>query len=232
MGQTAVFIASPRLCLSVMFKGGPFSLTDKPMIDTFLRVPKEHLLEPLAARLEGVPPTRVTLVSLGVGLGAAGLAGGGLYGWGLGLWLLNRLLDGLDGEVARRGGRQSDLGGYLDILCDFLVYALVPVALVFSNPSERAYLALALLLTSFYVNAGSWMFLSALLEKRRRGASAKGERTSVTMPGGLIEGAETVVFYSLFFLFPHAFTPLALLMAGLVAVTAGQRVVWARRVLE
>ena len=202
------------------------------MIDAFLRLPKEHLLEPLAARLEGASPTHVTLVSLGVGLGAAGLAGGGLYGWGLGLWLLNRLLDGLDGEVARRGGRQSDLGGYLDILCDFLVYALVPVALVVSQPSEGAYLALALLLTSFYVNAGSWTLLSALLEKRQHGASAKGERTSVTMPGGLIEGAETVVFYIFFFLFPHAFTPLALLLAGLVALTAGQRVVWARRVLK
>ena len=202
------------------------------MIDTLLRVPKERLLEPLAARLSEIPPNRVTLVSFVVGLGAALATGGGLYGWGLGLWLLNRLLDGLDGEVARRGGRQSDLGGYLDILCDFLVYALVPVALVFSNPAERAYLALALLLTSFYINAGSWTLLSALLEKRRRGASAKGERTSVTMPGGLIEGAETVIFYSLFLLFPHAFVPLALLMAGLVAVTAGQRVVWARRALE
>ncbi len=202
------------------------------MIDTFLRVPKERLLRPLATHLGGVSPTHVTLVSFVVGLGAALTTGGGLYGWGLGLWLFNRLLDGLDGEVARRGGRQSDLGGYLDILCDLVVYALVPLSLVLSNPSEGAYLSLALLLTSFYVNAGSWMVLSALLEKRHHGALAKGERTSVTMPGGLIEGAETVLFYSLFLLFPYAFVPLALLMAGLVAVTAGQRVVWALRVLE
>ena len=202
------------------------------MIDTLLRVPKERLLEPLATRLSETSPNRVTLASFVVGLGAVLVTGLGFYGWGLGLWLLNRLLDGLDGEVARRGGRQSDLGGYLDILCDLVVYALVPLSLVLSNPSEGAYLALALLLTSFYVNAGSWMFLSALLEKRHRGALARGERTSVTMPSGLIEGAETVLFYSLFLLFPHAFTPLALLMVGLVAVTAGQRVVWALRVLE
>ena len=214
-----------------MFGRDPFSLADT-MIDTFLRIPKERLLAPLATRLSEVSPTRVTLVSFAVGLGAAGVTGLGLYGWGLALWLLNRLLDGLDGEVARRGGRQSDWGGYSDILCDLVVYALLPVALVVSSPSERAYLSLALLLTSFYVNAGSWMVLSALLEKRRHGALAKGERTSVTMPGGLIEGAETVLFYSLFLLFPSAFVPLALLMALLVAVTAGQRVVWARRVLE
>ncbi len=49
------------------------------------------------------------------------------------------------------------------------------------------------------------------------------------MPGGLIEGAETILFYSLFFLFPQAFVPLAGLLAVLVLATAGQRLTWATR---
>ena len=83
------------------------------------------------------------------------------------------------------------------------------------------------MLASFYVNAASYLFLSAVLERRNHGAAARGELTTVTMPGGLVEGAETVVFYSLFFIFPAQLAPLFGLMAALVGVTIVQRVMWA-----
>jgi hypothetical protein len=73
------------------------------------------------------------------------------------------------------------------------------------------------------------MYLAALFEKRSTGAAAGGELTAVTMPAGLIEGAETVVFFTLFLLFPGAIVPLFSLMAALVLFTAGQRVAWAIR---
>jgi len=88
---------------------------------------------------------------------------------------------------------------------------------------------LALLLASFYLNGASWMYLAALLEKRNAGAAARGELTTVTMPAGLVEGAETVVLYTLFLLFPGALVPLFGLMAVLVLFTVGQRVAWAAR---
>jgi hypothetical protein len=47
------------------------------------------------------------------------------------------------------------------------------------------------------------------------------------MPSGLIEGAETIIFYTLFLLLPGALVPLFWLMAALVLLTAGQRMVWA-----
>ena len=56
----------------------------------------------------------------------------------------------------------------------------------------------SLLVASFYVNAASWMYLAALLEQRNDGAAARGETTAVTMPPGLIGGAETVAFYAAF----------------------------------
>jgi hypothetical protein len=71
------------------------------------------------------------------------------------------------------------------------------------------------------------MYLAAMLEKRNAGAASRGETTSVTMPAGLIEGAETIVFYTLFLLFPNALVLLFSLMATLVLVTASQRVGWA-----
>lgn len=49
------------------------------------------------------------------------------------------------------------------------------------------------------------------------------------MPNGLIEGAETILFYCLFLLFPTALTFLFWTMSVLVFVTMLQRFVWARR---
>ncbi len=199
------------------------------MVDKALRVPKRKLLEPVAKRLNGVSPTTLTVLGLGAGLLCALAALVGQSGLALVFWLLNRLLDGLDGELARVFERQSDLGGYFDILADLTVYAAVPIGLSYGYGGPGTSLALVALLGTYYLNAGSWMYLSALLEKRHRGAAARGEATSVTMPSGLVEGAETVVFYSLFLLFPGALTFLFWTMSVLVAVTVLQRLAWARR---
>jgi len=202
------------------------------MIDKVLRVPKEHVLAPVAARLPGaIHPSVVTGIALVAGLAASAAAAQQWYGWSIACWTINRLLDGLDGTLARVHGRQSDWGGYLDIVLDTVVYAAIPVALVLGSPSSAAWLSLALLLASFYVNGASWMYLAALLEKRHQGAASRGELTTVTMPSGIIEGTETVVFYTLFLLFPRAAVPLFGVMTVLVLATVLQRFVWAWRVL-
>jgi phosphatidylglycerophosphate synthase len=202
------------------------------MFDKALREPKEFAMA-LAVRgpIRHIHPTTVTALAAVAGLAAAAAAWQGAYLPALGLWALNRLLDGLDGTLARLTGRQSDLGAYLDILLDHLVYAAIPLGLAMAAGTPAALVALAGLLSSFYINAASWMYLAALLEKRQAGAAARGELTGVTMPAGLIEGAETVVFYSLFLLLPGAIAPLFWLMAALVLVTVGQRARWAIRAL-
>lgn len=200
------------------------------MLDNVLRHWKDRLLEPAARLLLAVPPTLITAVGLLVGLVGMVLLTQQLYSAGLVCWLLNRTLDGLDGAVARQHRRQSDLGGYVDILADFVVYAGFPLALVVSAPSVNGYLGLAWLLASFYVNAASWMYLAAILEKRRHQRNA--ELTSVTMPAGLIGGAETVIFYIIFILWPAALPVLFTLMGGLVLITVGQRLIWATKHLD
>lgn len=200
------------------------------MLDRQLRQLKDAILVP-AADVVGarVHPTTLTAAGLAVGLACAVVAAQGAYTIGLVLWLLNRLLDGLDGTVARRSGRQTDLGAYLDLLADFAVYAAVPVGLAVSVDDRGAYIALALMLSAFYINAAGWMVLSALLEKRRAGVKSTGEQTGITMPTGLIEGTETFAAYVLFFLLPDS---LVLLFAGfalLVMVTVIQRILWALR---
>lgn len=200
------------------------------MIDKVLRYPKEATLKPIASRvLRPFHPTFITVVAFGVGIAAAVAVWQQAYLIGLGLWFLNRILDGLDGTVARLHNKQSDFGGYIDIVLDTVIYALIPTALAVSVQSTDVYLALIFLLGSFYVNGAAWMYLSALLEKRRSGASAQGEMTTVTMPGGLIEGTETIIFFSLFLLFPNLLTILFVVMGVLVYISALQRLIWAVR---
>jgi phosphatidylglycerophosphate synthase len=200
------------------------------MFDDVLRALKDRLLAPVARQLgPGLHPNVVSVVAFLVGAGAAVLAARRVYDAALALWALNRVLDGLDGTLARIHARQSDLGGYLDILLDFAVYALMPLALVVGAPTRENAIAGLYLVGTFFVNAASWMYLAAILERRAQGAAARGELTTVTMPPGLIAGAETVVFYSLFLLFPQHLAPLFTVMGSLVLVNVVQRFVWAAR---
>lgn len=229
------------------------------MFDPLLRPVKERLIHPLARVLAGrVSPLTLTFAGAVLGLSAAGMILLDRMLAALILWLLSRLLDGLDWVVARVGDEQSDLGGYLDLLLDVLVYAVLPVSLAvragFDDP--RAVGATLVLLALFYVNIVSWAVLSSILEKRRTagalgpdgatapdgatvrhgatapdGAGPRREMTTVAMPSGLIEGTETLLFYTLFLLLPEWYPLLAFVMAGLTGVTIMQRVVWARNVL-
>jgi len=216
------------------------------VVDRVLRPVKARLLAPLSALLaerlgrHGALP--ITLAGLVVGLAAALAAALAAFPAALALWLLNRLLDGLDGEVARHLDRADDRGGYLDLLSDLVVYAAVPlgaaagVTATFGGEvitaSPWVWPLTALLLAAFYVNLGSYAVLAALLEKRGRGALARGDTTSMVIPAGLVEGTETVLLVAAMLAFP-ALLPLWLgLGAALVVVTAAQRVWWAARTLR
>ena len=198
------------------------------MFDKFIRVPKERLLEPLAlGPLRVFSPASLTISACVAGCLAGCVAAQQNYTLALCLWLLSRLLDGVDGTLARVMHKQSDWGSYLDMMCDALVYTAVPLGLAYGAMTIEAGAAATLLFSSFYVNIISWSYLSVLLERRQQGAHARGELTSITMPSGLIEGTETVIFYVLFLLFPQWFIALFVVMAALVFFTATQRVWWA-----
>jgi phosphatidylglycerophosphate synthase len=201
------------------------------VFDHLLRGLKDRLLAPLAMLLRGVPPNVITLIAFLFGISAAAAAARATFGVGFVLWIANRVTDGLDGTVARVAHRQSDFGGYLDILLDFVVYAMIPIGFAISSPDRAVLLWAIALEAAFFVNACSWMFLSAVLEKRASGASTTGELTTITMPPALVAGFETVVFFALFFAFPARLPLLFGLMSGLVAINVVQRLLWARRVL-
>ena len=53
--------------------------------------------------------------------------------------------------------------------------------------------------------------------------------TAIPMPGGLVEGTETILLLTAMLILPGAFVLLAWVMAGLVVVTIFQRLRWAVR---
>jgi phosphatidylglycerophosphate synthase len=205
------------------------------VFDRQLRSVKELLLKPLSRPpFSWIHPNIYTLIAFGLGIASGFTVLFGHTGPALILWILNRLFDGLDGSVARATNLQSDFGGYLDILTDFAVYAWIPISFVLRPlfvagflPDRFTLSAVLALLGLFYLNAAGWMYLSALLEKRNAGAAARGEMTSVSMPAGLVEGFETIVFYTLFFLRPDQVGLLFAGMALLILVGLFQRLWWA-----
>lgn len=198
------------------------------MRDVALRQQKERFLEPVAAwAFAAVHPNILSFAALLIGLLAAVAVVQHYYWLGLALWLMNRILDGLDGVVARHYDKQSDFGGYLDLFFDFLVYLAVPISFAVAMPTATTLWTLTALLASYYLNTMTWMGLSTLLEKRQMHVVDR--QTSMEMPTGLIEGAETIVLYALFFVAPQYIAIQLGVMAALVTFTACQRLVWTYR---
>lgn len=196
------------------------------MFDQTLRPWKTRVLAPVAGQAAWLPPNVLTAAGLGLGLTAAFAVAVQAPGIAVALWLANRVIDGLDGEVARLNQRQTDLGGYLDILADMSVYAALSVALGWQAGTTLGWVATAVLLASFYLNTASWMFLSAVLSRR---PDRPQRSTTIEMPTGLVEGVETIVLFTAMLLVPHVFAQLALAMAALVFFTVAQRVAWSIR---
>ena len=178
------------------------------MIDAKLLPLQRRLLRPMALGLVtfGVRADQVTITGFLVGIVALPLLASEQYIWALVFILLNRLLDGIDGEVARLT-ITTDRGAFLDIALDFVFYALIPLGFALANVTENA-LAAAVLLAAFVGTGSSFLAFSLMAEKRKLHAQ-KFPNKGLYYLGGLTEGAETIAVFVAFCLWPNLFTPLA-----------------------
>jgi phosphatidylglycerophosphate synthase len=193
------------------------------MLDGWMRrridPPLDRLGEGVARA--GLSADAVTILGLGVGLACALAIALRLDAAALVLFGLNRLLDGLDGAVAR-ATRRTDRGGFLDIVFDFAVYGAVPLAFALREPSGFA-LPAAALLFSFYVNGASFLAFAAVAAKRGMDTSSRGIK-SIYFTAGFMEGTETILFFAGMILVPGWFPVLAYAFAGLTLMSALARV--------
>lgn len=174
----------------------------------------------------GVPANGASLAGLAVGLLAVPTLAYGRYDLALIAIVLNRLIDGVDGPIARHS-RSTPFGGYLDIMCDMAFYAAVPVGFALANPANAIWAAVVL--ASFVCTGASFLGRAVLAVEHGETYDGKRGRKSFFHATGLIEGSETIGAFVLFCLFPAAFAWLAGIFAILCVWTAAARVVEAYR---
>lgn len=169
-----------------------------------------------------------------VGLGANTVTVGGFV-FGIGAWialafreyplalvliLANRVADGLDGAIARRTA-MTDLGGFLDVVFDFVFYAGVPFFFAVGCPEFA--LPAAFLAFSFMGTGGSFLAFAAVAARRGITSEARG-RKAIYYLGGLTEGTETIALFVAMCLWPGGFAWLAWGFGGLCWMTTTMRV--------
>jgi len=200
------------------------------MIDRYVLPLQRRLLAGPAAELarRGVRADQMTLAGFLAGVLACAVTAAGLYAFALVLLAANRLADGLDGAIARQLG-PTDRGAFMDIAADFLVYALIPLGFALADPAANA-LPAAVLITAFVGTGSSFLAFAAVAAKR-------GLRTpdypskGIYYLGGLTEGTETIAVFVAMYLWPGAFSLLAMVFAALCVVTTAMRWLFAWQVL-
>jgi len=191
----------------------------RPLIDP----PLNRTAKTIARRR--ISANTVTLVGFAIGLLAMAAIVLEWYGIGLLLIALNRLLDGLDGAVARQT-KPSDLGGYLDIVADFIFYSGVVFAFALADP-ERA-LAAAFLIFSYIGTGVSFLAYAIVAAKRGLQHEKQGKKAFYYL-SGITEGSETIFAMLLMCVLPGSFVAIALVFGSLCWLTTTGRVLQGMR---
>ena len=165
-------------------------------------------------------PDFVTISGAVIGLFAAPLIAMHCYGWALALILANRFLDGVDGTMARLTG-PTDRGAYLDIVCDMLFYAAIPLGFALAAPPDNA-LPAAVLLASFIGTATTFLAFASIAGKRGESSPVYPNK-GIYYLGGLTEGTETILAFCAMCLWPQHFATIAYAFAAACALTTATR---------
>ena len=192
------------------------------MFDAQLRPLIDRLLNPIGRGLValGMTANQLTMIGAAFGLIAAGCVAAGLFYPALWFVIANRVIDGLDGAVAR-ASRSSDFGGYLDIVSDFIFYSAIPMAFAVARPETA--LAAAFLIFSFIGTATSFLGFAILAEKHQVTIKIRGKKAFYYL-GGLTEGTETILLFLAMLVWPDYFSLMAIVFGILCWVTTGTRI--------
>jgi phosphatidylglycerophosphate synthase len=189
----------------------------------------QQALRPLMTRAarglvrQGVGANAISVAGFAIGMAAAGAIAFQHHLPGLVLLLLSRLMDGLDGAVAR-ATQPTDRGGFLDISLDFLFYSAIPLAFAIADPAANA-LPAAVLLAAFIGTGSSFLAFAAVAEKRQLQSVAFPDKSFYFL-GGLTEATETITAFAAMCLWPEWFPQIAYGFAVLCGVTTVLRIGW------
>ena len=142
------------------------------------------------------------------------------------VFLLGRILDGVDGIIANKT-RITEFGGFIDIVFDLISYSLVPLAFILNDNSNAIFGSI--LLATFF-GTSSAFFGIAIFENNK--FIKKNPEKSFYHVGGFMGGAITIFFLSLMFLFPEKFNLIALIFSVLCILGTIERIFYAYIILD
>lgn len=195
------------------------------MIDNAFRALVPRFAGPLLALYTrmGWTPNHVTVLGFAIAL-LASLAVASGHEWvALGLWWVSRLADGTDGLFARRTGRETDFGAYLDIVLDMAAYGSMVLGFAYAWPAFGA----QWLATVFFYVLCIASALALGMEEAKRNLPPRDNR-GLRLGAGLAEGGETGIAYSVFLLFPEHLAITTWIWVAILATTVVARTALAR----
>jgi phosphatidylglycerophosphate synthase len=194
------------------------------MLDKFITPVIKPLLTPVVMLMHkrGITADQLTVVGFLVGLLAVPLLAFQMWYGALIAIALNRILDGLDGALARYAKQSSSAGGFLDITLDFLFYAAIPLGFILANPEQNA-IAGAILLATF-IGTGSSFLAFAIAAEKFKLEKPQFKYKSFYYLNGLTEGTETIALFIAFCIWPHYFSLLASIFAFACGITIFTRI--------
>ena len=175
----------------------------------------------------GLTPNMLTSLGLCFAFICFGMLYMEQYSLALACLVLNRLCDGLDGPIARHPACNvlaSDFGAYYDIVSDFIFYGGIPLFFALGNSAFIT--ASATLLYGFILAGISFLGYAVIAEKRGLETDQQGKKGFYYM-AGLMEGTETIMFFTAMMLAPSYYNILAYIFAGLCVITMSARLMMA-----
>lgn len=170
------------------------------MLDSYIRPMIDPPLNAAAVRLARTGVTANTLTAIGFGFSLCAFAALAFQAYGLAILFiaLSRLMDGLDGPLARQS-QETDLGGYFDIVSDFIFYSGVIFFFAVGRPDMA--LPAAFLIFSFMGTASSFLAYAIIAAKRGKNHEKQGRKSFFYLKG-ITEGTETIALLFFICLFP------------------------------
>ena len=140
---------------------------------------------------------------------------------------LNRFCDGMDGAIARLT-KETDIGAFYDIILDFIFYSLFPIAFIFVD-IENSF-SICFLLLSFVATQSTFLASAWILEKNKI-LIPHDHKKSFYYSGGITEGFETIVCFTLMLLFHESIDYIAYIFGILCWITFFIRIISIKKII-
>ena len=169
----------------------------------------------------GISPNQVTVLAFIISLISAYFISQNALIVGIIIWWFSRILDGLDGVLARHAGKSSSFGSFLDISLDMLAYSFIIIGFSISFSQLNS---LWLFVLVGYVGCITTALSFGQMSQE---AIDQNDNRGLQMAMGLAEATETGIAYTLFCLFPLYLEQLVIAWIFILFITILSRLFYA-----